>query len=165
LLFDVPAKGFVNSLQIISVPPRNVQPDKWISNKARKEQVDLKKAMKKARRLIKRHPNPDKADGDDVEVPMEADGDSADVDADQADAVNGVDEEQDGEDSDEEMDAEDEVAAVSGKKVKSVTAKADPEILLLASLSREPRLGRWEVLKERSIRNGTLVVHLGKQSV
>lgn len=161
----MPAKGFVNSLQIISVSPRNVQPDKWISNKARKEQVDLKKAMKKARRLIKRHPNTGKADGDDVEVPMEADGDSADVDADQADAVNGVDGEQDGEDSDEEMDSEDEVAAVSGKKVNPVTAKADPEILLLASLSREPRLGRWEVLKERSIRNGTLVVHLGKQSV
>ena len=149
----MPARGFVNSLQLISVPPRNVQPDKWISNKARKEQVDRKKIEKKERRRIKRHPTEAKVNGDDADL---TDGDAA-VDGAQED-------DSEKEQSDEDMDA-DEPMTASEKKAKIVAAKADPEILLLASLSREPRLGRWEVLKDRNIRNGTLVVHLGKQAL
>lgn len=157
----MPARGFVNSLQLISVPPRNVQPDKWISNKARKEQVERKKIEKKERRRIKRHPADAKVNGDGPNA-MEADG--AETDAEQDDGVDETEKEGDEEDqSDEDMNEEGTVAAPS-KQVKTVAAKADPEILLLASLAKEPRLGRWEVMKERSIRNGTLIVHLGKQA-
>lgn len=159
-VFDVAAKGFVNSLQILAVPPRNVQPDKWISDRLRRERADESRARKKERRRIKRHGDPAAKDGvkdqegdkgSDREADAEEDGDSSkEEDNDSA--------------SDEEMEDPTAPTATLGNS-RSGQAKAEPEILLFASLAREPRLGRWDAMKGRSVRNGTLVVHLGKQAL
>lgn len=81
--------------------------------------------------------------------------------------VNGLTNGDDHSDSEEESDDEADETATSSRKVNGVQkdkTKLEPEILLIASLSREPRLGRWEIFKASDIRNGTLLVHLGKQA-
>ena len=41
-------------------------------------------------------------------------------------------------------------------------AKAQPDLLLVAALSKEPRLGRWSRVTGDGTRNGTLIVQLKK---
>jgi hypothetical protein len=160
-VFDIAAKGFVNSLQILAVPPPNVQPDKWISDRLRRERVDESRARKKERRRIKRHGDTVEKDGAVVEK---------DPDAEEASGIerDGEVEPEEDEDnssaSDEDMEETTVLTATLGKP-RSGSAKAEPEILLFASLAREPRLGRWDAMRGRSVRNGTLVVHLGKQAL
>jgi predicted metal-dependent peptidase len=174
-LFDIEANGFVNSLQLLAVPPRNVQPEKWIDEKTRKAQTEKKRQEKKERRRVKRHGTTSGVDAN-MEVANAAD-DVSEAEA-EVDGVNGPsqsngkgiainrrkDKDSEDEESDDDMsDSEDE--AVAKLKRRLAPAKVDPEILLFASLAREPRLGRWEVLKDRGVKNGTLVVHLGRQTL
>jgi hypothetical protein len=159
-LFDVPARGFVNSLQILAVPTRNVQPDKWISDKLRKEQTDKKTAEKKERRRLKRHGEAGQANANATED-TDAEGPAEGI---EVDGISDLDEDEEVGDEDEDMKGSTTPSPAAQNKTRTVSAKADPEILLIASLSREPRLGRWDVMKERSVRNGTLIVHLGKQA-
>lgn len=163
-VFDIAAKGFVNSLQILAVPPRNVQPDKWISDRDRRERADESKARKKERRRIKRHGDPAGKDGAAGEEDKDGEeGSKAKADAEEDDESD-LKEDVDDSASDEDMEDPTATTAILGNS-RSSQAKAEPEILLFASLAREPRLGRWDAMKGRSVRNGTLVVHLGKQAL
>jgi hypothetical protein len=163
-VLDIAAKGFVNSLQILAVPPRNVQPDKWISDRLRRERADESRARKKDRRRIKRHGDPAGKDGSmDARVQSGDEGSNAVTDAEE-DGESALNQDEDDSASDEEMDDPTASTATLGNPRNSV-AKAEPEILLFASLAREPRLGRWDAMKGRSVRNGTLVVYLGKQAL
>jgi hypothetical protein len=141
-----------------------VQPDKWISDRLRRERVDESRARKKERRRIKRHGDPAGKDGAaDVKDQGGEEGSDAEADAEEDVQSNPREE---GNDSASDEDMEDPTATTSTLgKSRSGQAKAEPEILLFASLAREPRLGRWDAMKGRSVRNGTLVVHLGKQAL
>lgn len=167
-LFDLPAQGFVNSLQLLAVPPRNVQPDKWVDDKLRKRQQAIKVKAKKARRFAKRHGQGQDAEMKDQDGTVAGEGMGDDgqqgAGADQhSPMANGhsQDEEMDYDSSDDELDEEN--GKVAKLERKLAPSKVEPEILLVASLAREPRLGRWDVLNEKGVRNGALVVHLGKQ--
>lgn len=169
LISDISAKGYVNSLQLLAVPPRNVQPDKWVDERVRKAHKDKVRAAKKERRKLKRQ--------DGLSTPM--DQDEAAEGALTKDEIKSVspdadlDPEDEGANSDEELDAsedddgtdEDGETRIARLRRQINPAKVNPEILLFASLSREPRLGRWDVIKAKDVKNGTLVVHLGTQSI
>lgn len=53
-------------------------------------------------------------------------------------------------------------AAVGPVRTK---AKVVPDYVLVAALSKEPRLGRWMTTQEKGVRNGCLVVCLRKEEV
>jgi len=140
-----------------------VQPDKWISDRLRRERADESRARKKERRRIKRHGDPAEKDGA-AGVKDQGDGQESDAEADAEEDGDVSKEEENDSASDEEMEDPTAPTATLGNP-RSGQAKAEPEILLFASLAREPRLGRWDAMKGRSVRNGTLVVHLGKQAL
>lgn len=59
------------------------------------------------------------------------------------------------------MDEEEDGVAAAGKTRQPKRAKIPADILLVAAVGREPRLGRWIKVKDGA-KNGTLLVHLGK---
>jgi ribosomal RNA-processing protein 9 len=61
----------------------------------------------------------------------------------------------------DQMDDEEDVGGNAGDQVApSKRAKMPADVLLVASVAREPRLGRWIKVKNGA-KNGTLVVNLG----
>jgi ribosomal RNA-processing protein 9 len=49
---------------------------------------------------------------------------------------------------------------VEDDAVQQPRAKAQPDLLLVAALSKEPRLGRWSRVAGDGTKNGTLIVKL-----
>ncbi|KAJ9120227.1 hypothetical protein QFC22_003127 [Naganishia vaughanmartiniae] len=62
----------------------------------------------------------------------------------------------------DQMDVEEDAGSNAGDQVvaPSRRAKMPADVLLVASVAREPRLGRWIKVKNGA-KNGTLVVNLG----
>lgn len=104
-LHDIPALGFVNSLQLTAVNAGIIDSNQWNKEKAS---------------TIEDAP-------EDVDVDMQS-----------------------------------EVAAPVATRSR---AKPDPDYLLVAALSKEPRLGRWmDVKSVKGVKNGTLIVHLKRET-